>query len=67
MFSVLLTVQIGFSFYPFLGKLCDIKQSVSPETKRGKLLNFKFRVVVIVANQREHKVYNFFLLIIILM
>jgi hypothetical protein len=27
-------------------------------------LNFKLRVVVIVANQREHKVDNFFLLIV---
>ena len=62
--NVLLTGQTGFSFYRFLGKLCDIKQSFSPETKRGKLLNFKFRVVVIVANQGEHKVYNFFLFII---
>ena len=58
------TLQIRFSSYRFLGKLCDIKQGLSPETKRGKLLNFKFRVVVIVANQGEHKVDNFFLLIV---
>ena len=62
--NVLFTVQIRVSFYRFLGKLCDIKKSFSPETKGGKLLNFKLRVVIIVANQREHKVYNFFLFIV---